>query len=124
MNISIAIVNYNASSVLHECVHSVEEFTRGLEYEIIIVDNASSDNSVDYIRKAFPLHLLIENEANLGFSKAVNQAFKASSGDYFFLLNPDAKLTSNIFPGMIEFFKSHPKAGIVSPRILFPGPSL
>ena len=120
MDITIAIVNYNSSSMVLQCIRSVVEFSGDLDYEIIIVDNASSDDSVELIKASFPEHLLIENKTNLGFSKAVNQAFKASSGEYFFLLNPDAKLISNIFPGMISFFQTHPKAGIVAPRITFP----
>ena len=113
MDVSIAIVNYNSCLMVLRCIHSVIEFCGDLDYEIIIVDNASSDDSVELIKASFPNHLLIENKKNLGFAKAVNQAFKASSGDYFFLLNPDAKLISDIFPGMIDFFTSHPKTGIV-----------
>lgn len=120
MEVTIAIVNYNSSSMVLQCIQSVIEFCGDVDYEIIVVDNASSDDSVEIIKASFPEHLLIENRRNLGFSKAVNQAFKASSGDYFFLLNPDARLISNIFPGMIEFFKSHPEVGIVAPRIVFP----
>ena len=113
MDVSIAIVNYNSCLMVLRCIHSVIEFCGDLDYEIIIVDNASSDDSVELIKASFPNHLLIENKKNLGFSKAVNQAFKVTSGKYFFLLNPDAKLISNIFPGMIEFFRIHPTPSVL-----------
>ena len=124
MDISVAIVSYNSSLMLYESVRSILDFAGDIEYEIIIVDNNSSDDSVESIKDSFPDVLVIENNNNLGFSKAVNQAFKASSGDYFFLLNPDAKLISIIFPGMLAFFRSHPEAGIIAPRIAFPDNSL
>lgn len=124
MDISLAIVNYNSYKMLFECIHSIYRFADKCTFEIIIVDNASSDNSVELLEQQFPQAQLIVNKDNLGFAKAVNQAFKVSSGEYFFLLNPDTRLISNIFPGMIEFFHRHPKTGILAPRIIFPDGSL
>lgn len=120
MDISIAIVSYNSCEILCNCIRSISDITHGCTYEIIIVDNASSDDSVESIKKEFPSVHLIENKENVGFSKAVNQAFNVSSGEFFFLLNPDARLISNILPGMVDFFHDHPRAGIVAPKIVFP----
>ena len=124
MELTIAIVNYNSSELLYECLTSLHNFSNNLKYEIIVVDNASSDNSAGLVKRSFPETVLIENNKNLGFAKAVNQAFQASTGDYLFLLNPDTRLTSNIFPGMLNFTHSHPEAGILAPRIEFPNGNL
>jgi len=120
MDITIAIVNYNSTKLLYECLTSIYDSIGNIHYEVIVVDNASYDNPANQIKRSFPGTSVIVNNKNRGFAKGVNQAFQASKGDFFFLLNPDTRLLSNIFPGMLEFFHCHPEAGIVAPRIVFP----
>ncbi len=124
VDVSIAVVSYNSYEKLSECIASIYRFAAGCRHEIIIVDNASSDHSAEKVQNEYPEVILIKNTCNVGFSRAVNAAFRASSGRYFFLLNPDAVLIGEIFPGMIDFFKAHPDAGIVAPKIVFPDMSL
>jgi GT2 family glycosyltransferase len=88
-DVSIVIVNWNVRDLLRDCITSIYEETEEISFEIIVVDNASSDGSVDMIKKEFPQIKLIKNKENVGFSKANNQAIKLSKGKYILMLNPD-----------------------------------
>lgn len=97
MDISFIIVHYNAVFLLQNCVRSIIEHTQGLQYEIIVVDNASSDRSIEYFPKSFegyPVQVLTLSE-NRGFGAGNNAAYKVAKGKYLFLLNPDTLLCSN-----------------------------
>src|SRR5690606_6203728 len=90
MDVSIVIVSYNARDYLRECLRSIEATTpTSLQYEVIVVDNASTDGAPDMVAVEFPWVQLILNTANVGFAKANNQGIAASSGRYVLLLNPD-----------------------------------
>ena len=80
MDLSIIIVNWNTRNLLEKCLKSVIKFTCDIQFEIIVVDNGSSDRSVGTIKSMFPSVILIENEKNMGFSKAVNQGLKIAKG--------------------------------------------
>lgn len=123
-DVSIGIVSYNSSAMLDQCLESLYTHAAEDTFEILVVDNASSDNSLEMINAKYPDVILLKNKKNYGFSKAVNAAFRASRGKYFFLLNPDARLVEDIFPGMISFFMEHSDAGIVAPKLVFPDGSL
>lgn len=88
--VSVIIVSYNVSALLRSCLLSV--LAEDGEVEVIVADNASSDDSVAMIKSSFPQVRLIENKTNVGFSEANNQGINTSSGDYIFLLNPDTEL--------------------------------
>lgn len=97
MDISFIIVHYNAVALLHNCVRSILEHTQGLKYEIIVVDNASSDRSIEQFPNAFenaPIQLVLLKQ-NKGFGAGNNAAYKVAKGKYLFLLNPDTLLCSN-----------------------------
>ncbi|HET8573282.1 MAG TPA: glycosyltransferase family 2 protein [Edaphocola sp.] len=96
--LSILIVNYNGQRYLGDCLASIERCCIGIDYEIIVFDNASEDNSVDYIKENHPYVKLIENDKNIGFSKGNNIAAKHSSARYILLLNNDTILQSDICP--------------------------
>ena len=95
MNLSIIIVNYNTSYFINQTIKSVLSSDLNLEYEIIVIDNNSIDKSCDSIEKDFPDVNLIKNSKNLGFSKAINKAVKASTGEVVLLLNPDTIVESS-----------------------------
>ncbi|KAA6317096.1 N-acetylglucosaminyl-diphospho-decaprenol L-rhamnosyltransferase [termite gut metagenome] len=84
MDVSIIIVNYNTCDLTLQCLASIYEKTKGVSFEIIVVDNASLDNSVEYIKMEFPQVTCIENSINVGFGKANNQAVKICEGKYLF----------------------------------------
>src|SRR5262245_36405412 len=88
---SIIIVSYNVKNYLMKCVDSIHAFTKGL-YEIIVVDNNSTDDSCDELRNNYPSVKLIENKSNVGFSAANNLGIQAASSDLIFLLNPDTEV--------------------------------
>jgi hypothetical protein len=91
-----------------------------VNYEVIIVDNASSDGTPEYLRTAFPDVQLIQNKENLGFTKATNQAIRLGSGRYILWLNTDTILKPDTLYKMHRFMESNPKAGIVGPKVLNP----
>jgi O-antigen biosynthesis protein len=124
MDISIIIVNYNVKEFLQNLIHSIYKAGANLAYEVIIVDNASDDGSVEFIREKFPEVILIPNKENLGFSKANNIGLKAARGEYLLLINPDTIVSEDTFEKMIEFFKSTPSAGLAGCKILNPDGTL
>jgi GT2 family glycosyltransferase len=90
LDLSIITVNYNVKEFLQNLIHSIHKAAQNLSYEIIIVDNASSDGSAEFITDKFPEVNLIANKENLGFGKANNQGLKIAGGNYILLINPDA----------------------------------
>lgn len=111
MKLSIIIVNYNVRYFLEQCLQSVRKAVRGLEAEVYVVDNTSSDGSVEMVREQFPEVHLIVNTENVGFSKANNQAIRKSTGDYVLLLNPDTVVEEDTFRKACTFMDAHPDAG-------------
>lgn len=124
MDLSIITVNYNVKEFLQNLIHSIHKAALNLSYEIIIVDNASSDGSVEFITEKFPEVTLIANEKNLGFGKANNQALKIAKGNYVLLINPDAIVSEDTFTKMISFFEGHPAVGLAGCKILNPDGTL
>src|ERR1044072_8061196 len=89
MKVSVIIVNYNVKYFLQVCLHSVMRAAEGLAAEVIVVDNNSSDDSMDMVRALFPTVIRIENKDNKGFSRANNQGVEIATGEYILFLNPD-----------------------------------
>ncbi len=111
MNLSIIIVNYNVKYFLEQCLHSVIKASAGINHEIIIVDNASSDGSREYLEDKFLNIQFAWNESNLGFAKANNQALQMARGEYILFLNPDTILPEDCFQKCIKHLSNHPEAG-------------
>lgn len=118
---SIIIVNWNSSDLLRNCLGSIPHTNPEGRFEIIVVDNASIDNSVKMVKQEFHHVKLIENEQNLGFAKATNLGIKASCGKYILLLNSDAELkTCNTLKKVEQFFELHDEVGILGVNLIFP----
>lgn len=96
----------------------MQKAINGLPAEVIVIDNASADNSLDYLKPRFPLVRFIANHENLGFAKACNQGIKFSAGKIILFLNPDTILPEDCFQQCIAFFSSHPDAGALGIRML------
>ncbi|HEX9252500.1 MAG TPA: glycosyltransferase, partial [Ignavibacteriaceae bacterium] len=124
MDLSIIIVNYNVKEFLQNLVHSIEKASSNLTKEIIIVDNASDDDSVDFIKEKFPQVKLIANQTNLGFGKANNIGLNQATGKYILLINPDTLVAEDTFEKMIKFFESNLSAGLAGCKILNPDGTL
>jgi len=118
--LSIIIVNYNVKAFLQNCLLSIKKATEKIDSEIIVVDNASDDGSIELIKKNFEDVILIESPVNLGFSKANNLGLKISQGKYICLINPDTIVEENTFEVMINFMENHPDVGLAGCKILNP----
>ena len=119
-DVSVIIVNYNVCRYLEQALDSVFRAAAGLKVEVFVVDNDSVDGSVEMVRERFPQVHLIENERNLGFSKANNLAIAEANGRYLFILNPDTIVQEDTFQALIRFMDEHPEAGAAGCRILNP----
>lgn len=111
MKLSVIIVNYNVRAYLEQCLRTVFEALNGIEGDVFVVDNQSTDGSVEMVREKFPRVRLMANSENVGFSRANNQAIRASDAEYVVLLNPDTVVGEDVFRKVITFMDEHPKAG-------------
>lgn len=112
MDISIIIANYNTSDLLKNCLESIFKTVSGIGYEIIVIDNASCDGSIDMVKHFFPEVHIIGNEQNRGFGAAVNQGLDVMRGRYAMLLNTDAILTKGAAEELLGFMESRPNAAM------------
>jgi len=121
IDLSIIIVNFNTKEFLRNCLKSVAESTKNISYEIIVVDNASHDGSVEMVKKEFPEIRIIANKRNVGFSKANNQGVKISKESrYVLFLNSDTIVNKNVLEEMIKFMDSHKDAGAATCKLIIP----
>ncbi|PQA96845.1 glycosyl transferase family 2 [Chryseobacterium shigense] len=111
MKLSIIIVNYNVTRLLRNCLLSVEKYTKGEDYEVIVIDNASTDASWRDLIPEFPEVRFISSEQNEGFAIANNKAIKTATGDYVLLLNPDTELEGFYMKDILDFADSRPHFG-------------
>ncbi|MBQ8047481.1 MAG: glycosyltransferase family 2 protein [Prevotella sp.] len=111
MKLSVVIVNYNVKYYLEQCLLSLRKATIGIDAEVYVVDNHSSDESENYIRDKFPEVRFIASDHNLGFARANNLAIRQSKGEYVLLLNPDTILAEQTLRQAISFLDEHEKAG-------------
>ena len=125
MDLSIIIVNYNTKELLLDCLGSIKKNTKKISYEIILVDNASTDGSVEILRRLkSPDVKVVLNRENFGFSKANNQGIKIAKGRYVLLLNSDTKVQDSILTEMIEYMDENPKTGVAGCALKNPDGSL
>ncbi len=111
MKLSVIIVNYNVRHFLEQCLMSVFKAIPNIAAEVFVVDNDSSDDSLEMVRMNFPEVKIIHNSKNVGFSKANNQAIKQSKGEYVLLLNPDTVVEEDTFENCIRFMDAHLDGG-------------
>lgn len=118
MILSIIIVHYNSWPLIQDCLLSIQQHLFNLDYEIIVVDNNSSDGSEEKIKNHFPEVIFIRNDENLGFAKANNKAIKTAKGKYLFLLNPDTLILDNGINDVIHYMENNPEVGLIGPCIV------
>jgi GT2 family glycosyltransferase len=118
-DITVSIVNWNTADELRDCLDSVL-LQQQVSFEITVIDNASSDNSVEMLQSSYTSMLtLITNSKNVGFGRAHNQALNLSQSRYFMILNPDCKLPdSNTLSHIVDYMDSNTEIGILGPKIL------
>ncbi len=118
MVLSIIIVSWNVRDYLADCIESILKNCRLLQYEIIIVDNAGTDGTVDFIKEKYPQIALISNTKNMGFAYANNQGVRRAKGKYLFFLNPDTIIKPDAVEKMLAFLEQNKDVGAVGPRLL------
>ncbi|GJM83891.1 hypothetical protein HMSSN139_63870 [Paenibacillus sp. HMSSN-139] len=111
MDLSILIVNYNTRQLTLDCLRSVYDAETVYSYEVIVVDNASVDGSVEAIRSEYQEVVLIANPNNTGFAKANNQGMAIAQGRYVLLLNSDTVVQPDTFQTMVSYMDEHPELG-------------
>ena len=124
MRLSIIILNYNVQYYLELCLQSVFKAVDDIDAEIIVVDNASTDNSVQYIKSAFPNIRIITNKKNLGYSKGFNIGIKEAlvlGSDFILVLNNDTLLNPELLNELVKTALSDHNIGAVFGKVLFYG---
>jgi GT2 family glycosyltransferase len=118
LKLSVVILNYNVRYFLELCLQSVEAALVNIPSEIIVIDNNSKDGSCAMVKENFPSVVIIENNSNVGFSKANNQAVKIAKGEYVCILNPDTVVAEDTFESILEFANQQTNLGIIGCRLV------
>lgn len=116
--VSIVIVSYNVCRLLDECLQSVQRALEGVDADIFVVDNCSTDGTVATLSPRFPSVRFVANAENVGFARANNQAIRLSDAEYVLLLNPDTVVFQPTIKGTLQFMDAHPEAGGAGVRML------
>lgn len=124
MDLSIIIVSWNTVELLVKCLESVFAYPPDCTFEVLVVDNASADATVQTVKNQFPQVKLMPNQENVGFAPANNQAIRQSSGRYVLLLNPDTEVKQNALTLLVQYLESNPAVGAVGPLTLNPDDTL
>jgi GT2 family glycosyltransferase len=117
IDLSIIIVSYNNRELLRHCLQSVYENTN-VSYEVFVVDNNSQDNTLQMVQEYYPQVKVIDNQENVGFARANNQALRQAQGRYLLLLNNDTFVLGDCFDQLVRFMDRQPNVGAVSPKLL------
>lgn len=120
MKLSIVVICWNDVKVILNCLASIYAETRAIEYEVIVSDNGSTDDSLSRIRADFPQVKIIENGANLGFAKGNNAGIRIAQGEYILILNPDTIIHDQALEKLVVYADRHPSAGAFGCRVLNP----
>jgi GT2 family glycosyltransferase len=118
MDLSIICINWNSVEYLRDCIASIYEYTHGISFEVIVIDNASPKGGVEILKEQFPGIILIKSNKNLGFSGGNNLAFRHSSGTHVLFLNPDTLLIGPALNTMLDHLKALPDAGMTGCKLL------
>jgi len=116
--LSIVIVNYNNRVELERCLRSIYETGRGIEVEVLVFDNNSTDGSAEMVRSGFPSVTFVESDKNIGLTRAANVLLRKASGEYVLLLDSDTEVMPGAIRGLVDFVSTRPGVGVAGPRIL------
>ncbi len=111
--VSVIVVSYNTKELLRLCLASIHDKLKNIPFEIIVVDNASEDETIAMVEKNFPSTKIIRNKTNYGFAKGINIGVKQSVGEYLLFLNSDAQLKNDTINDMVFLFKENKQLGVV-----------
>jgi N-acetylglucosaminyl-diphospho-decaprenol L-rhamnosyltransferase len=117
-SLGVVIVSFNSRRHLSRCLGSLRENPPQCPWEVVVVDNASSDGSADVVMSEFPWVRLVRSPTNDGYGMAANRGIRELAATHLLLLNPDAEVTAGALDGLLDFSLAHPRAGVVGPRLL------
>lgn len=120
LDLTIIIPNYNTRELLSQCLKSIYEFTHGIDFEVLCIDDNSRDGSAEMVAAQFPQVILIQNAIGQRYAKNNNLGMKMSKARYACLLNSDTRLLNNAFKILVNFMDTHPDAAACGPRLLNP----
>lgn len=120
MDLTIIILNYRQRGLVRQCLRGVLRSKPRCSYEVIVVDNHSSDGCLDMVAEEFPWVARIASPVNGGYSAGNNLGIRSAGGRYVLILNPDIALLSGQLDALVEFMNSHPRVGVVGPRLTYP----
>lgn len=120
MDVSVIIINFNTYELTCNCIQSVQEHTKEIWFEVILIDNDSTEEESVLFEKKFPWIRIIRSKQNVGFSKGNNAGIMQASGEYILLLNSDTVLKENSIKKTHDYLKRHPEVGAVSARLIYP----
>ncbi len=118
--LSVCIVNWNTRELLRACLRSLYQHPPDEPFEVIVVDNASADDSAKMVQAEFPQVILIPNKENLGYARGNNQAIQRARGEFILLLNPDTEVRPDTLSNALRFMREHPEVGAIGARQRFP----
>lgn len=118
LDVSIIIISWNTREILQDCLRTVYDQTKRIDFEVIVVDNASSDGTVEMVRREFPRVVLIANDSNRGFAAGNNQGMAVAAGRYVLLLNSDTLLREGAIEKTVAFADAHSDAAVIGCRVL------
>lgn len=118
MDVSVIIVNYNTAALTLQCLRTLYEYIRDVSFEVIVVDNHSSDDSITLIENEFPQVVLLKSNVNMGFGRANNWAATQARGKYLFLLNSDTIVINNIIKMFYDYMEKHPETASCGGNLL------
>lgn len=118
MKVIVSVINFKTKELTKNCLNSLLKQKFDNQIEIWLIDNASNDGSLEFLKKEFPKIKFIENKENLGFGKAHNQVFEKAHGDYYIVLNSDAEVEEGTIDGMVNFMAENQDCGLASCKIL------
>jgi len=115
--VAVVVVTYRSGERIEACLRALREVSREIPIEVVVVDNASDDDTVERVAEGFPEVELVAGRENLGFAAGSNRGIAGSRADLVLLLNPDAQLPPGTLPALVEYLECHPEVGIVGPAL-------
>ncbi len=118
VDLSVCIVTYQAKEYLKDCLRSIIDDSQAVDYELIVVDNGSTDGVASMLEDEFPEVKLLRNPENQGYTRPMNRALRSAQGRYLMQLNPDTLILPGAFEHLVAFMDAHPQVGICGPKVL------
>ena len=118
MDLSTVVVHFRSLDTLPACLRALENGTRGMSSDLVVVDNASGDSVADLLARDFPSARLIPNHENVGYARAVNQGITATRGEFVLVMNPDCFVEQGALEALVRHARAHPHVGITAPQLL------